>query len=140
MSETEVPDVWWSPTHGPIMQDTREGSAFYGEHRPANTVRWMEQLPDDAVLLVAAPAHTEPTVEEWAEVRLTGQPAHPSDPPYDFTFRSNRDAWAQMATLLRRAHASWTDVTVQRRTVRRMTWETEWADVPADTEPTGEAP
>lgn len=72
-------------------------------------------------------AEAEPETAEWVEVHLTGHP--PGFPRYDFTFRSDRDAWEHLPRIVRRALTSWRDVQVRRRYVRRSTWSSPWEDV-----------
>lgn len=68
-------------------------------------------------------------IEEWTEVHITGQPDGPY-PPYDFTFRSDRDHWAELPRFLGPITQAWTDVRVEHRTVRRETWTSPWASGP----------
>lgn len=163
MVDVQPPELWWSPTVGVMARswDHFYRALGYG----AGISSWVGHLPDlpaDAGLLVPAEPVDEkgrtPTylrgeadgwnaaragVEladpgealEWTEVHLSGQPAHPSDPPYDFTFRSDRDAWRHKASLLARSWSSWTDVRVRCRDVRQVTWASEWADQTASAAP-----
>lgn len=90
---------------------------------PTEDQAWLDALEGELGDVVA---ETDAAVEEWVEVNVTGRP-HGDYPPYDFTFRSDRDAWQHLAGILRRAAEShWTEVKLRYRRVRRETWSTDW--------------
>ena len=58
------------------------------------------------------------------EIRLRGQPS--AGPYYDFTFRSDGQFWEDVPTFTARARKYWTNVVIERRTVKieRSAWVT----------------